>query len=236
LADFVLWTVVFWMPNPDGSNTENLALVVPATNVGTIPYGGSLPAIYDGEIESDQPEEILEPETLEIQQAGLYKLEVSATIKIQKPGVSATLNLQVTFGERWADGFEGTPLSATYAEPPVPGETITVLSGGRQLPKIAIQYNNDFTLTAGSGNDTLPVSGSLGDWDITFQEYGYETVWFSGYFYLQPGDELSLQLVATDSPSDTEEEDLIPIVLNVNGALTWLKLTSNPFGSFGIYY
>jgi hypothetical protein len=238
-APLTLWSVVFWMPNADASMSENLALVVPSTGVGQVPYGGAI-AAYTGEegpgpveAEANVPIELLQPEeSFTLLQAGLYRLAFNGSVGIQYAGVAATVNVWVTFGPNWANLAE-TSQADTFSQTPVPGETISILNGGRQNPIIELTSNNDFSLVAGSGNDTLPVSGSLGTFFATYNylSFGYESLSMEGYFYFLPGDVLTVSVVTSGN-----QEDGSPVTITVNGSLSYLKLTTNSFGTFGIFY
>ncbi|HEV3341068.1 MAG TPA: hypothetical protein VG125_11950 [Pirellulales bacterium] len=238
MADFTPWSVLYWMPNPDGSMSDNLALVVPTTGLGPVPYGGSIPAVAGTGTNAafNVPIQLLQPQTLTVKQAGLYALNVSATVEIDSPGAAVALKLQLTYGPAWANfNIAGTPIAATVGSP-IPGQVTTLLTGGRQVPRVTVSNTATDVLNVNVGGTNYQVTGDMDNFQVNFTTYGYETVWFNGYVYLLPGDEVTLVAVLTAKGTDQNGNPVDPVGINVEGALTWIKQGVNPFGSFGVLY
>lgn len=223
-ADFILWTMLYFWPNPDASTSDNIALVVPGTAIPPIPTGGSLNASTGGMVSAvaDVPIELLMPlGELEISRQGLYEFNFSAVaFGMALSGITATFTLRVTYGPAWdlidLSGTPGAPIP-----PPVSGQTVTLMTTAVKTLTITIGATDNPFVTINNVN--YAVQGD--DDQLVLSSLGSQTAVMSTFAYLLPGDVLTLD-VTTDTNTPIE----------VIGGLNYYLKSPNPFGSFAIYW
>jgi hypothetical protein len=208
MSQWPLWTVLWWdVDRNTGEPLSDRAIVVPYSGLaGAIPYGGTVAVELLGAL---CLADVFNPAglPLTIRQQGLFDLSFFGTLEVQAVGVAASILLQVTFGPQWdLVDLTGTPVASGYAAPPVSGETVTLASIGRKMP-------------------LLNVVGPYGAEAISYVDYGYEPIHFEINSYFMPGDVLTMWLV-TDGDA----------VVSVAGSLSYNKVSTNPYGSFAIFY
>lgn len=226
MADFLLWTVLYWDVNPDGSIAKNRAIVMPFDGrAGAIPAGGSVSVAFAETMTPSVEAPISDPVT--IAQQGQYQLNFYGTLEIDALGVPVNVALQITWGPAWdAVDFSNSPMAAASivnGQLPVSGETVTLTGAGRMLPKFTVDTQVGITESGPyQDNDVVTVNTT-----VNYDAFGFETVSFQYLLYFLPGD--TIQLIATNA--GTEDS-----AVQINGGLTYQRTNNNPFGTIAVYY